>query len=119
MTWKKPSEKLNLFLKESLKNVECQPRKMFGCPSYFINNNMFIGAFGDDIFIRLSPQDIEDTLKRFSKAKRFEPIPGRVMKQYVALPESIYDRKNIFSELLKQSISYVRSLPPKKKRSQR
>lgn len=119
MTWKKPSEELDLFLKKRLKNVECQSRKMFGCPSYFVKGNMFIGALGKDIFTRLSPQDIEDTLKRFPKAKRFEPIPGRVMKQYVILPQSIYNKKNIFSKLLRKSISYVRSLPPKKKSPKR
>ena len=119
MTWKKPPEKLDLFLKEQLKNIDCQSRMMFGCPSYFIKDNMFIGAFGAEIFLRLAPHDIEGTLKRFPKTSRFEPLPGRVMKQYVALPESIYKKKIIFSELLKKSITYVRSLPPKKKRSKR
>ncbi|UCD06448.1 MAG: TfoX/Sxy family protein [candidate division WOR-3 bacterium] len=119
MKWRKPSDRLNLFLKEQLKNVDCQSRVMFGCPSYFIKGNMFIGAFGAEIFLRLPPEDIEETLKRFPKASRFEPMPGRVMKQYVALPESIYKKKNIFSELLKKSITYVRSLPLKKKRSKR
>jgi TfoX/Sxy family transcriptional regulator of competence genes len=119
MKWKKPSDKLNIFLKEQLKNVDCQSRKMFGCPSYFIKGNMFIGAFGEDIFIRLPPQDIEDTLKRFPKTSRFEPKPGRVMKQYVALPENVHNKKRIFSELLKKSITYVHSLPPKKERSKR
>lgn len=119
MTWEKPPEKLILFLKELLKNVDCQSRTMFGCPSYFIKDNMFIGAFGEDIFIRLAPHDIEETLKRFPKASRFEPKPGRVMKQYAVLPESIYNEKHILSELLKKSITYVRTLPPKKERSKR
>ncbi|UCG30707.1 MAG: TfoX/Sxy family protein [candidate division WOR-3 bacterium] len=119
MKWKKPSEKISLLLKERLKNVECQSRIMFGCPSYFINGNMFIGAYGDDIFIRLAPTDIDEKLKKFPHAKRFEPRPGRVMKEYVALPKSVYTKKDIFSELLRKSISYTRSLPRKKKRSKR
>lgn len=119
MKWKKPSEELELFLQKKLKNIECQPRKMFGCPSYFIKGNMFVGAFEESIFLRLTPADIEDTLTRFPKATRFEPRPGTVMKEYVNLPASIYKKSDVFSKLLKQSISYVRSLPPKKKRSKR
>jgi len=119
MKWKKPPEELELFLEKKLANIDCQSRKIFGCPSYFINNNMFIGAFGKEIFLRLAPADIEETVKRFPKARRFEPIPRRVMKQYVALPESIYNQQDIFSKLPRQSINYARSLPPRKKRVKR
>jgi TfoX/Sxy family transcriptional regulator of competence genes len=119
MKWKKPSEKISLFLEERLKNVECQSRTMFGCPSYFINDNMFIGAYGDDIFIRLAPADIEETLKTFPHAKRFEPRPGRVMKEYVALQKSVYTKKEVFSDLLRKSLSYTRSLTRKKRRLKR
>jgi TfoX/Sxy family transcriptional regulator of competence genes len=117
MKWQKPSEELSLFLKTRLKNVDCRARMMFGCPSYFINNNMFIGAFQENIFIRLAPDDIEKTLQKLPNSKRFEPRPGRVMKEYVSLPESIYKKRDISSKLLRNSITYARSLPSKKKRS--
>ena len=116
MTWKKPSEELKRFLQKKLKNVDCQRRLMFGCPSYFINNNMFTGVYGDNIFIRLAPADIEEMLGEFPKIKRFEPRPGRIMKEYLALPKSIYANKELFSRLLRKSLSYARSLPRKKKR---
>ncbi|MDH4212242.1 MAG: TfoX/Sxy family protein [candidate division WOR-3 bacterium] len=119
MKWKKTSEALNLFLKKKLENADCQARMMFGCPSYFINNNMFIGAFQKNIFIRLAPADTDKTLKKSPNTKRFEPRPGRVMKEYASLPESIYKKKDVFKKLLKKSIRYTRSLPPKKKRSKR
>jgi TfoX/Sxy family transcriptional regulator of competence genes len=92
---------------------------MFGCPSYFINNNMFTGAFQENIFVRLARDDIEKTLQKLTNSKRFEPRPGRVMKEYVALPKSVYTKKEVFSELLRKSLSYTRSLPRKKKRLKR
>lgn len=118
MKWQKPSDELAIFLKESLKGTKCTERKLFGCPSYFIKNNMFIGAFKNDIFIRLSPEDLGEVLKKFPELSRFEPRAGVVMKEYVSLPPIIYKHKKIFSRLLRKSVSYARSLPPKKKRSQ-
>jgi TfoX/Sxy family transcriptional regulator of competence genes len=116
MKWQKPSEELTAFLKMRLRNIECDSRKMFGCPSYFINNNMFTGVFGKSVFIRLSPEDLSETLKKYPKVKHFEPRKGMVMKEYVSLPESIHQQKKVFTNLLNKSLKYVRSLPPKKKR---
>lgn len=116
MTWKKPPKEIELLLQKKLRNVDCQKRVMFGCPSYFINGNMFIGAYGDDIFIRLAPAGIEEMLGEFPEMKRFEPRTGRVMTEYLALPKSIYTNKELFSKLLSKSLSYARSLPRKKKR---
>jgi TfoX/Sxy family transcriptional regulator of competence genes len=117
--WQKTPEELALFLKMSLKGTKCESRKMFGCPSYFINNNMFAGAFGKRIFLRLSSQDITQTLDKYPALKHFEPRPGIIMKEYVSIPESIYKKKKVFSKLLEKSVSHVRSLPPKKNRSKK
>ena len=66
---------------------------MFGYPAYFINNNMFICAFQDSLIIRLSEKDKAKVLKQYKNVTEFEPISGRVMKEYVALPESLYRDK--------------------------
>ena len=114
MKWQKPSEELTLFLEDSLKKVGCQSRKMFGCPAYFINSNMFIGAFRKEVFIRLSPEDKEKALQKYKKIKPFAPRAGIIMKEYVALPKTLYSKKKVFSELLRKSVKYARFLPPKK-----
>ena len=113
MKWQKTPQELVTFLEKRLKNVKCQYRKMFGCPAYFINHNMFIGAFRKDIFIRLPPGDVQEILKKYPEMKPFTPRAGVTMKEYVAVPETLYTKKKFFSELLKKSIKYVRSLPPK------
>jgi TfoX/Sxy family transcriptional regulator of competence genes len=48
----------------------------------------------------------------------FEPMKGRVMKEYVVLPDSLYNDPEKFNELLSRSYEYVSSLPvkPKKKK---
>ena len=114
MKWQKIPEELAVFLKTSLNNTRCQSRTMFGCPAYFINNNMFIGAFRKDIFIRLSPEDKEEALQKYKKIKPFAPRAGIIMKEYVALPKTLHSQKKAFSELLKKSVKYARSLPSNK-----
>jgi hypothetical protein len=60
MAWKKSPEESLTFLSETLKDVECQSKQMFGYPVYFMNNNMFIGAHQDDLFLRLASEDREE-----------------------------------------------------------
>jgi hypothetical protein len=47
------------------------------------------------------------------EATKFEPMAGRVMKEYVVLPESIYNNATVFSKWLDRSYEYVLSLPIK------
>jgi hypothetical protein len=46
----------------------------------------------------------------------FEPMKGRVMKEYVVLPDSLYNDTEKFHELLRSSYDHVSSLPVKKKK---
>jgi TfoX/Sxy family transcriptional regulator of competence genes len=116
MEWKKAPEDLVQFIAKKMKDIECDYRKMFGYPAYFINGNMFAGVFGDKIFIRLSDSDIEKIRREPRDISPFEPMKGRPMKEYVFLPKSEYSDDAFFDEWLKKSVLYVSSLPPKKKK---
>ncbi|KPK62616.1 hypothetical protein AMJ83_10400 [candidate division WOR_3 bacterium SM23_42] len=118
MKWQKTPQELVVFLEKRLKNVKCQSRKMFGCPAYFINGNMFVGAFQKDIFIRLPPGDIKGILEKYAEMKPFKPRAGVTMKEYVVIPEALYTRRKVFFELLNKSVRYVRTLAPKKGRKE-
>ena len=107
MKWEKPPTNLIEFLKNILKNTDCEKRIMFGVPTGFINGNMFLGAHQQFLILRLSQEDIKEVLAKYRNSKRFEPMSGRVMKEYIALPAELYDREEIFNELLKKSIVYV------------
>ena len=64
MKWRKSPEELISFLAEITKDINCQPRKMFGYPAYFINNNMFLCAFQENLIIRLSEKEKAKVLKQ-------------------------------------------------------
>jgi TfoX/Sxy family transcriptional regulator of competence genes len=119
MAWKKSPEEVLTFLSETLKDVACHSKQMFGYPVYFINNTMFIGAHQNDLFLRLALEDWEEILASYEGIKPFEPMHGRVMKEYVAISEFRYRDKEIFPELLAKSIQYVSSLPPKEKKGKK
>ncbi len=116
MVWKKAPDELISFLAERLRDVPCQSRTMFGYPVYFIGGNMFIGAHQDGIFLRLAAEDREESHARYREIRPFEPVPGRIMREYVILPRSLYTDSGIFTDLLTKSIRYVSSLPPKEER---
>lgn len=57
MAWRKPSEELSIILVEALAGFDVPPRKMFGSPVYFVNDNMFVGVHQDSIMLRLRAED--------------------------------------------------------------
>ncbi len=115
MKWSKPSEELVTLLDTKLVDIDCEKRKMFGQWAYFINGNMFIGVFQSDIFIRLSPERKDEVFEKYPDTKPFEPRAGHIMREYVALPHSLYENDIILTEVIGYSIEYMLHLPPKKK----
>jgi TfoX/Sxy family transcriptional regulator of competence genes len=63
-------------------------RKMFGYPGAFVNGNMMAGLFQDSLMVRLSAGD-RAKIRDESGAKPFEPVPGRVMREYVVVPDAV------------------------------
>ncbi|OHD12105.1 MAG: hypothetical protein A2086_04620 [Spirochaetes bacterium GWD1_27_9] len=118
MDFKKPSEQTIKFLDEKLINFNAQRKKMFGSPVYFVNNNMFSGVYGDDIFIRLNEENQKEFYSKFSDTTKFSPM-GKTMKEYVVIPKSLYDNENILYEWFNISFNFVLSLPTKEKKLKR
>jgi len=63
-----------------------------------------MGLYQESLFLRLSEEDREEFLE-LKQASQFEPMPGRIMKEYVTVPPP--------------SLNYVSSLPPKVKKSRK
>jgi len=117
MKWRKTPEPLIAFLADAMRGLDCQMKKMFGYPAYFINGNMFIATFQENIVVRLPQKDRDKLMMQNDEVVPFEPMPGRVMKEYVVLPESLYQDKVNFSQIIDMSVAYVSSLPVKKKKA--
>ncbi len=116
--WDKPNERLVKLLDETVATLEFdQPvdyRPMFGCPAYFTGGNMFAGVWQETMMLRLS----EDDRGRITSAggRPFEPMPGRVMREYVALPPDMVADRDAASVWVGKAAAYAASLPPKAKK---
>ena len=121
MTWEKADRGLIELLEKSLASYSCDRKFMFGSPTFFINNNMFAGVYQRTIILRLSESDRAEIAATHAEAKPFEPMPGRFMKEYVALPEALCRNERVFQEWLDRAYRYTRALSPKepKRRAKR
>jgi len=88
-------------------------KKMFGQPAAFLNGNMFFGVFGEEVFVRLSEADRTEAL-RTPGFHLFEPMPGRPMREYVALPRAVLANRSAARKWLARSVDYASHLPVKK-----
>jgi TfoX/Sxy family transcriptional regulator of competence genes len=119
MEWEKASPELVELLAEALAPIDHEKRSMFGMPAYFIHGNLFAGVHGRNVMIRLALSDQDEINAQHPGVGRFEPMPGRPMKEYVTLPASLYDDPEEFDRWLRRAQSFAASLPPKEKKPPR
>jgi TfoX/Sxy family transcriptional regulator of competence genes len=84
-------------------------RKMFGYPVAFIHGQMACGVFQSSLMMRLSETDRAEFLEKYH-TKLFEPMPGRPMKEYVLIPESLMNEPGKLSPWIKRSLDFTGSL---------
>jgi TfoX/Sxy family transcriptional regulator of competence genes len=115
-SWRKAPPENEKFFEEILKaHPDAEKRRMFGYPCAFIHGNMFFGLFQESVFLRLSEIDRVEIIQH-GEATFFEPIPGRPMKEYVALLFNAVSDREKFEAWFTKSNAYVASLPEKVKK---
>jgi len=112
MSWPSASAELMALLDDGLAPFPCQKRVMFGGPAYFVNGNMFAGVHGEQLLVRLDPDDKAELLEA-GQAYAFEPMPGRPMREYVTLAEAVWEDPDALAEWLGRSFGFAASLPAK------
>lgn len=86
-------------------------KPMFGSLAGFIHGNMFTGLYGQEIFVRL-PEELRQQLLLLG-GKEFSPMPGKPMKEYVAVPEEWRQDPDKISDWIAKSLSWAETLPAK------
>jgi hypothetical protein len=85
-------------------------KTMFSYPALFVNGNMFAFTFGPKIAVRA-----DEATRAKAGMKRFEPMPGRPMGEYVEVPA-----KDMTGAALKRwmagGLAYAETLPAKAKK---
>jgi TfoX/Sxy family transcriptional regulator of competence genes len=113
--WKPaPEDLVRLFYEEVARTVpEASVRKMFGYPAAFTGGNMFASLFEDSFVVRLDDSSRE-TLAKKPGARVFEPMPGRPMREYMVLPDSVLASSRSLRSWLLKAHAYASSLSPKR-----
>jgi TfoX/Sxy family transcriptional regulator of competence genes len=112
MKLRKSPEELVATFDDVMPGPPATKRKMFGFPAGFVNGNMFMGLFENSMILRL-PLESRDELIQRHGAKLFEPMAGRVMKEYVALPESLIRDREQLAAWVAKALVHGESLEPK------
>jgi TfoX/Sxy family transcriptional regulator of competence genes len=116
MQWRKsPQQLIDLFV-SVIPDPPAVERKMFGYPAAFVNGNMFMSLFQDDMILRL-PESLREDFLKVDGAKIFEPMPGRPMREYVAVPPQVLADKKKLAAWVSRALDYGTSLKPKSRAS--
>ena len=91
-------------------------RPMFGQLSAFVNGNMFMGIFGEDVLVRLPEEDREAVIAAGGRV--FEPMAGRPMREYVVL-RGVARRRLADRGWAARALDHVDELPPKEPKAKK
>ena len=116
VAWRKtPAELVQRFEAALPEEPGVERRKMFGYPCAFIGGQMFAGLFAESVIVRLS-EDERQTALASQGAAVFEPLPGRVMREYVVVPPTVALDVRVLRAWLRSALAFAATLPPKRKR---
>ena len=112
MAWRKSPPALIAAFDAALPDdPHVERRKMFGYPAAFAHGHLFTGLHQENLMVRLGEAQRAALVK--NGGRPFEPMPGRAMREYVVVPDTIVADKRALAMWLKRGLAYVGTLPPK------
>lgn len=115
-TWRKsPPSLIALFDAVLPDDPRVERRKMFGYPCAFVNGNMFTGLHQEDLIVRLDETDRAQAREEVG-AETFEPMAGRPMREYVALPGDVLEDEATVAAWVQRALDFAGALPVKEKK---
>jgi len=108
---KSPSELVARFGEVLDRHPEAERRQMFGYPAAFVGGNMATGLFAETWIVRLPEAEL--TTARARGAHDFEPMPGRPMKGFVAIPAADVKDDTRIVEWVARGLAHAASMPAK------
>ncbi len=113
--WKKPRAELTNRFTEIANSIEgLRIRQMFGMPTGFVGGNMAAGLHQDTFIVRLPEEARQERLA--AGWSRFEPMPGRPLREYLALPPDVAADPAAVRVWFEIAVAYVLTLPAKEPR---
>ncbi len=86
--------------------------KMFGGLCFTVGGNMAVGVMGDDLMVRLSPEDGVEALSE--PGARPMDFTGRPMHGFLYVGPAGQETDRSLHDWVERGVDYAASLPPKK-----
>src|SRR5258708_17128216 len=87
-------------------------KKMFGGVAFLLNGNMCCGIHGEEMIVRLDPEETDRALAR--PHTRIFDMTGRPMKGWILVKPAGAAGEATLSQWLRVGVSYAASRPAKK-----
>jgi hypothetical protein len=107
-------EELAERIREALAPVNAREVRMFGGLAFMVHEHMCCGVMGDALLARVGPEAYPTSLRR--KHVRKMEFTGRPLVGYVLVDPAGVEPDDELARWLDACLSFVRSLPPKRKR---
>lgn len=115
MQWRKSPPELVALFDAVFPGPPAERRLMFGYPAGFVNGNMFMSLFQDDLALRLGDADLA-ALLALEGARPFEPMPGRPMRDYAVVPAAMHEDRALLASWVARALAHGAGLPAKAKK---
>jgi len=86
-------------------------RKMFGGIAWMLSGNMAVGVLGDELLVRLDPEDADRALAE-PHVRQFE-MGGRASRGFVLVGDEAIASDDGLARWVDAGADYASSLPPK------
>jgi TfoX/Sxy family transcriptional regulator of competence genes len=86
--------------------------RMFGGLCFTVHGNMAVGVTGDDLMVRLAPDEGEEALAQ--PGARPMDFTGKPMKGFVFVSADHLKTKRMLQRWVDRGVAFASSLPPKK-----
>lgn len=86
-------------------------KKMFGGVGYLIHGNMAVGVHGNDLMVRVGPENHTEAMKR-PHTRPFD-MTGRPMSGWLVVEAEGIKDPAVLAEWVQLGVAYAQSLPPK------
>jgi hypothetical protein len=99
-------------VREALGGVDgLAEKRMFGGLAFLVNGNMAVGVHGDDLIVRLAPEQTEQALSE--PDVRVFDMTGRPMKGWVLVGAGATASEDGLGAWVTRGVDFAESLPPK------
>lgn len=89
-------------------SYDVRARRMFGGMGIYTGEKMFAFLVGDDIGLKLAPEDQEQALALPGAGPMKPDKDAEPMREYVKMPKEVLDNLESFTEWVNRSANYAR-----------